>query len=210
MDWLTILGYLASVLVITSVLMKSILRFRWINLCGGIAYASYGFLIGAHPVFIFNTITIFINVFFLRKFYKDQDAFHPLCVQLKSEPLVFLINYYKDEIVKDFPGFDSNNIKSNIAILPMRNAKTAGIMLMSENGKEEVELDLNFVFPEYRDYYAARIMHKEYVAMFLEKGIKRFVAKAGSPRYNKYLSKIGYEYSEEHQQFRLHLAKYPY
>ena len=43
-------GYLASVLVVISLMMRSIVRLRWINLVGAACFTAYGILISAYPV----------------------------------------------------------------------------------------------------------------------------------------------------------------
>ena len=43
-------GYLASLLVAVSLMMRSIVRLRWINLTGAACFTAYGILIAAYPL----------------------------------------------------------------------------------------------------------------------------------------------------------------
>lgn len=59
------LGYLASVLVAISFLMKSINKLRFVNLIGSICFVIYAIAIHAIPVAIINLFTVCINVYYL-------------------------------------------------------------------------------------------------------------------------------------------------
>ena len=61
------LGYLASVLVAISFLMKSISKLRFINMVGGICFVIYAVAINAIPVALINLFTVCINVYYLTK-----------------------------------------------------------------------------------------------------------------------------------------------
>ena len=41
-EWI---GYIASIVIATSMLMNSLLKLRWINLVGAILFSTYGFII---------------------------------------------------------------------------------------------------------------------------------------------------------------------
>ena len=59
------LGYLASVLVAISFLMKSINKLRFVNLVGSICFVIYAVAINAIPVALINLFTVCINVYYL-------------------------------------------------------------------------------------------------------------------------------------------------
>ena len=55
---LEIIGYVASAIIAVSLSFSSIVKFRWTNLAGAASFATYGFLIGAIPVGILNSIIV--------------------------------------------------------------------------------------------------------------------------------------------------------
>jgi heme exporter protein D len=59
------LGYLASVLVAISFLMKSINKLRFVNMVGSICFVIYAVAIHAIPVALINLFTVCINVYYL-------------------------------------------------------------------------------------------------------------------------------------------------
>ena len=59
------IGYTASVIIVLSMMMNSIVKFRWINLFGALLFSTYGFLIGAIPVGILNGIIVLVDIYYL-------------------------------------------------------------------------------------------------------------------------------------------------
>lgn len=74
-NWLEWLGYLASLLVLISLLMNSIIKLRWINLLGSSIFSFYGFLIAALPVGFMNLGIVLINIYHLVKIYHSKEYF---------------------------------------------------------------------------------------------------------------------------------------
>ena len=72
-NWLEWLGYLASLIVLISLLMSSIVKLRWINLVGSSLFSLYGFLIGALPVGFMNFGIALINIYYLIQIYRTKE-----------------------------------------------------------------------------------------------------------------------------------------
>ncbi|WP_378955097.1 YgjV family protein [Pelosinus sp. sgz500959] len=68
------LGYLASVLVAISFLMKSMNKLRFMNMVGGICFVIYAVAINAIPVALINLFTVCINVYYLTKKNTSKQA----------------------------------------------------------------------------------------------------------------------------------------
>jgi hypothetical protein len=66
-------GYLASVVLMISFLMKSINTLRIINSIGAILFVVYGFMLAiSWPIIISNTFILGVNVYYLAKYYKTN------------------------------------------------------------------------------------------------------------------------------------------
>jgi hypothetical protein len=62
-EWI---GYIASVIILISFLMKDMKKLRVINIVGCLLFASYGFLLNVSwPIVITNLAIVVINLFFL-------------------------------------------------------------------------------------------------------------------------------------------------
>lgn len=58
-EWI---DYLASILIVISLMMTNILRLRIINTIGCVTFVVYGLLVGAYPVALSNFAIILINL----------------------------------------------------------------------------------------------------------------------------------------------------
>ena len=66
-------GYLASIVVLISFLMKDFIKLRIVNSVGCALFVAYGFLLNmSFPIIITNSVIIGINVFFLLKHFRNK------------------------------------------------------------------------------------------------------------------------------------------
>jgi hypothetical protein len=72
MDHISLLGYVASLLVAVSLSLSSIVWLRVINLAGCLSFFVYGLAIGAWPVAIANGYIALINAYHLDKLRKES------------------------------------------------------------------------------------------------------------------------------------------
>ncbi len=61
-EWI---GHMASVVVLSSFLMKDMLKLRIVNMSGAIIFLAYGILIHSWPVITTNSVIFFIHVYYL-------------------------------------------------------------------------------------------------------------------------------------------------
>jgi len=108
MDVIHIIGYTASILIATSLMMSSIVKLRIINFFGAATFSMYGFIIGAYPVGILNGFITLIDIYYLSEifFKKEKEFFHVLEIKPDSDYLKYFLNYYKEDINKFIPSFE--------------------------------------------------------------------------------------------------------
>ena len=63
LNWIEIIGYCGSGLVVISLMMKSIKKLRWINLFGATIFVIYGFFIESNPVIVLNMFIVIADVY---------------------------------------------------------------------------------------------------------------------------------------------------
>ena len=84
-DSVELIGYLGSILVAVSLMMKSLLRLRIINLIGALFFTIYGVLLGAYPVAFLNGIIVCIDLYYLKPV--EPERLCRLVVRCPSRPL---------------------------------------------------------------------------------------------------------------------------
>ncbi len=110
---LQILGYTASLIIATSLLMRSIVRLRLINLIGAATFSVYGFLIGAYPVGILNLLTTSINIVQLVRLQRRREIFRILEISRESPYLRYFLHFQADDIRRFYPRFSRENFPKN-------------------------------------------------------------------------------------------------
>ncbi|MBK7894579.1 MAG: hypothetical protein WAS33_09350 [Candidatus Promineifilaceae bacterium] len=66
-----LLGYMASVFVAISLMMRSVTRLRMINLVGAVLFTVYGLVIAAYPVAVVNGFIVFVNLYYLQQTWRE-------------------------------------------------------------------------------------------------------------------------------------------
>ncbi|WP_396146557.1 uroporphyrinogen decarboxylase [Flavobacterium sp.] len=68
-----LIGYLASLVLMISFLMKNIIKLRIINSIGAILFIVYGFMLAiSWPIIITNAFILCVNTYYLMKHYNQS------------------------------------------------------------------------------------------------------------------------------------------
>jgi len=186
------LGYLASLIVLISLLMKSIKKLRWINLVGALLFSIYGLFINSLPVAFMNFAIVIININFLVKMYMTKDYFKTLNLEKESEFLNYFIDYNKDSI-NEFEDLSKVNVDSSIKLLVLRNTIPAGIFICSKVDESTLQIELDYVVTEYRDFKIGNYIFKDNRELFTSQGYEKFIVKSDNEKHIDYLFKMGFK-----------------
>jgi uncharacterized protein with PQ loop repeat len=67
-------GYLASLVLMISFLMKNINTLRIINSIGAVLFVIYGFMLTTSwPIIVTNTFILGVNIYYLTKHYRQKE-----------------------------------------------------------------------------------------------------------------------------------------
>ncbi len=200
--WLELVGYLGSVVVAISLMMRSLLRLRIINSVGCVVFVIYGILIHAYPVAILNAFVAGINAFYLARMFRQQDYFQLLEISHDSAYLSSLLDFYGDEVRAIYPDYVHNAQAGHPTWLVLRNMVPAGVFVLQREAAQAKVL-LDYVIPAYRDFRVARFFYHEKAGYFHEQGIDRFISAPGRPRHSKYLERMGFQRRDAMYEFDL-------
>ena len=195
-DYLEWIGYLASSIVLISLLMSSIKKLRWINLGGALLFGVYGFAIGSIPTGLMNVGIVAIDIFYLVRMYKQKDFFRVLPIEDRSDYFKAFVDFYKDDI----NGFvDITNIdidKAKIKLYILRNMTPAGIFVADEVDSKTLEIKFDYVIPMYRDFKVGNFVFESQREYFLSKGYEKFIASTDNVEHISYIKKMGFELTD--------------
>ena len=187
-EWI---GYVASILVLISLSLSSILRLRIFNLFGAAVFSFYGFYIGSLPVGIMNLIIVFTNLYYLQKLYSQKDKFEIVESKSDQEYVLKFLDHFKKDIQKYSPDFNLNLNKNQIILMVMRNMNMAGIFVANDDG-DRLEVELDYVTPQYRDYKNGAFIFSHFRKAIQIKEYKTIITSSQNPQHIKYLNRMGF------------------
>lgn len=185
LEWI---GYAASVLVLVSLSMTSIIKLRWYNLAGAILFSTYGFLIGSLPVGIMNFLIVCANIYNLKKMYGQKEDFKVIEIKENDELLIHLLDYYKKDIRNFYPNFEKK--EKQLGIFVLRNMAVAGIFIGTQEDNE-LKIDLDYALPQYRDFKVGDYLYKSLKQSLSDHNIKSVYCY--STQMLKYMEKMGFQ-----------------
>ncbi len=198
MNMAELIGYAGSIVILISLLMKSLVKLRWINLAGSLLFSLYGLTIRAWPVFGINAIIVGIDAWFLIQMMRCRDYFElaPLS-EIGPEYFRKFFLYHENDILSFFPGARLDELTGLETYMLFRNILPVGFFAICIEG-EEARIVADYVVPEYRDFKTGVFIYDIKRMYFKEKGVKRFVAESGQPIHRRYLQRNGFRPDPEH------------
>jgi len=188
---LQLLGYAASLLIATSLLMRSIVRLRAINLAGALTFSVYGFLIGAYPVALLNLMTATINIVQLIRLRRRRELFRVIEISPDSPYLRYVFEVQARDIAQFFPHFRYERAENTIVLLVLRDLVPAGILVGTAEG-DTLTVQLDYVLPQYRDLKVGRFLFSDSIAFFRDRGFREIVATPETRVHTEYVERMGF------------------
>jgi GNAT superfamily N-acetyltransferase len=193
MSWIEIIGYVGSVLVAVSLMMSSLVKLRWINLVGAVAFAIYGGLVGAHPVLAVNAFIAGVNLFYLWRMNRQRDYFTLLPIQRRDNSFLRgFLQFHATDIARFFPDFDFERLEMPRMVFILRDMNPAGLVVFAEE-KQDVVIHLDYVLPQYRDLRCARFFLGEMADRWRRRGRRRILSSASGAMHRDYLRRLGFQ-----------------
>jgi hypothetical protein len=187
-----LIGYLASALIVLSLLMASLWRLRIINLVGAVVFTAYGALIGSVPVLLTNGAIVLIDLYYLARMVRDKatDAYFEVVATPPGSPLLDrFVAFHADDIARFQPAFTGLR-DDHLAWAVLRDGVPVGVVLARQDG-EVATIDLDYVAPAHRDQRAGTRFYTT-EALFAPHGITRLRTRAEVDAHRRYVSAMGF------------------
>lgn len=185
---LELVGYLASALVLVSLLMTSVVKLRVINMIGSLIFAIYALLIASYPTAIMNFCLVGVNIYHLVRMAKTEKFFTLLPTRLDNSHLQYFLQYHQQDITTYFPDLTQRSPEPDVVLLVYCQMVTAGILIGRNCGDGTLEVCLDYTSPQYRDCSVGKYLYQQ----LQEQGYRKLVTAAASDAHNAYLVKMGF------------------
>ncbi len=188
-----IIGYVGSAFILVSLTRKSIIKLRLFGLVGTTTFLVYALLISAYPIVIVNVIIIGIHIYFLRDLLSTKrEYFRVLMVHKKSSYLDYFLDFYDDEIKKFQPDFVRTPSDDNVRAFILRDLVPAGLFIGRRCPDHSIEVLLDFVIPQYRDFRVGTYLYSRRSGVFADPRCDRAWSTATTEVHADYLERMGF------------------
>lgn len=186
--FIELMGYFASLVVLVSLLMTSVVKLRVLNSIGSAIYVVYALIIGSYPTALMNLGLVAINIYFLVKLSRTKTAFTLVELNAQENGLAHFLKLYQKDIAIYFPEFDGAAAAGEQVYMVYADENPAGVMIgrAEENGTLAVRLD--YATPKFRDCSVGTFLYGE----LKESGIQGLTAANGPDKHTQYLRKMGF------------------
>lgn len=193
---LEIIGWIGSILVVWSLTLGRVLRFRWMNLTGSLIAAIYNGIIAVWPFMAMNAVIVLINIFWLTKLYRerhDAAVYEVVEVTAGDGYLRRVLDVHAADIKATYPGFDPAKLSegNRHAWLVVKGDETVGVTVVRDDGAGEGVVELDWVSPRFRDFTPGEFVHRR-SGIFEALGLQRVVVERPGKQDVDYLRRVGF------------------
>lgn len=176
--WLEIMGYVASLVILASLMTTNVFRLRVLNGIGCVLFGVYGLLIRSWPVCAINWVIAAVDVWYLLQAMANASFFELDRVgEGEGRYLRKFFLYHELDIRAYHPQLTLEALEGAETMMLYRNMMPVGLFAFRREG-ETARILVDYAVPEYRDFKAGRFLYRVQRMRFKEAGIKRFAAEA--------------------------------
>lgn len=185
------IGWVASGLVVLSLITTSIVRLRVIGLAASFTFIVYSVLIEAWPIVITNVVVAFIHLWRLRGLLAVEEWFDVLHVQSTSAYLAAFCEFHQEDIQQFVPGYAYEPVEDQLSVFVLRNMIPAGVFI-GVPGPDGLEVRLDYVIPRYRDFKVGKYLYSPKSGVFDRPDITTVWATPATPKQRGFLRRMGF------------------
>ena len=188
--WIEMIGYLGSALVLVSMLMRSVVRLRIINLIGSVIFAAYALIIRSYPTALMNICLVLINLYHLYRLNRPVLEFSVYEDRPDSAWVRWLLKRHAEDIAVYFPDFREEDLRpeDTRVFVVMQENEAAGV-LIGRKQEDGLAVALDYATPVYRDCSVGKALY----ARLPEFGVRSLVWPRVLESSRVFLQKTGYE-----------------
>ncbi|MCU0300183.1 MAG: hypothetical protein MUF35_01085 [Candidatus Nanopelagicales bacterium] len=198
MSLLDLTGWISSALVVWSLMLSSVWRFRWMNLAGAALATVVNALLGIWPFAVMNGVIAVIDVYWIWRLGRerhDEAAYQVVEVDPEDAYLQHLLATKRADVAATHPGFRGIRPGSS-AHLVLRGDETVGMVVVSDAGEGVGSVDLDYVSARFRDFTPGEFVYRR-SGIFADRGFTRLRA-VDSPAARDYYQRVGFRQVGDH------------
>ncbi|RKN40189.1 YgjV family protein [Micromonospora endolithica] len=189
MNWLELIGWTGSALLVWSLLQTRILRLRALNLVGCLILIGYNAAVQVWPMVGLNVVLAVINVWYLRRMLAtrhDEATYQVVEVGVDDQFLAHTLRVHAADIARFNPGFVPRPDGDRSAFVVMKDDEVVGVVLAHAEPDGVAQIDLDYVTRRFRDFAPGEFVYRR-SSLFTDRGFRRVVSPPGmvAPYYHR-------------------------
>lgn len=191
MTWWEILGWTGSVLVVVSVVVPSVWRFRVLNLSGSLIATIYNLVFAIWPYAAMNAVISLIDAYWLLRLRRggEQQTYAVCPVEPGSALVERFVQRHETGISQAFPGFEPEALTEARSFLTLCGDEVVGLFAYEQRGSVGHVL-LDYVTDRFRDLKPGRTLYADQTIR--AGGVSQLVVAAGAVQDVRYFEQQGF------------------
>jgi hypothetical protein len=189
-NWLDVIGWAGSALLVWSLIQARILRLRALNLVGCVVLIGYNAALQVWPMVGLNVVLAVINIWYLRRMLvtrHDEATYQVVEVGVHDQFLAHTLRVHATDIARFNPDFRwRGEPDERSAFLVVRSDEVVGVVLAHAEAGQVAQIDLDYVTQRFRDFTPGEFVFRR-SSLFTDRGFRRVVSPPGmvSPYYSR-------------------------
>ncbi|MBB5480591.1 hypothetical protein [Micromonospora parathelypteridis] len=179
MNWLDLVGWAGSAVLVWSLLQSRVLRLRALNLVGSVVLIGYNAALEVWPMVGLNVVLAAINIWYLRGMLAtrhDEKTYQVVEVGVGDQFLAHTLRVHAADIARFNPDFHWDpKVTGRSAFLVVTADEVVGVVLSHAEAHGVAQIDLDYVTPKFRDFTPGEFVYRR-SHLFTERGFHRVVS----------------------------------
>lgn len=207
--WWEILGWTGSALVVISLVVASVRRFRWLNLTGSAIATAYNVALGIWPFAAMNAIISVIDVYWLVRLGKESrtaDGYDVVVTRADDPMVAHLLRRHGADVATFHPDTLATSGEAALpdadechAFVILRGDEIIGLSVVRPvpagapgEASRVGEVAVDYVTPRFRDYGPGTVLYRENAGLWADLGLSRLVLRSPVDSVADYARKVGF------------------
>ncbi|MFW2512688.1 hypothetical protein ACNI3K_02815 [Demequina sp. SO4-13] len=200
---LEVIGWTGSLLIVRSLMQARVLKFRWMNLAGAFIATVYNGVIGIWPFAFMNLAITVIDIYWLRRLYReshDEAIYQVLSVDADNAFLRRVLEEHAEDIQGHAPAFDIDADTGAAAggtrhtYLVVRGDEAVGVVVVRDLGEGVGLVELDWVKERFRDFTPGEFVYRK-SQVLADAGFHRLELAPHDATDLDYLRRVGFHQS---------------
>jgi len=188
-NWLELIGWAGSAVLVWSLLQTAILRLRVLNLVGCVVLIGYNAAAAVWPMVGLNVVLAVINVWYLRGMLAtrhDAATYEVVEVGVDDQFLAHTLRVHAADIARFNPGFTWHRSGKRSAFLVVKADEVVGVVLAHAEPGGVAQIDLDYVTQRFRDFTPGEFVYRR-SQLFTNQGFRQVISPPGmiAPYYHR-------------------------